>query len=62
MPIKKSIIVLLAVLLGAGALLAQKPYRIGTTAANFLEIGYGSAGAAMGDAYVSVANDLSSAY
>ena len=62
MPIKKSIIVLLAVLLGAGALLAQKPYRIGTTAANFLEVGYGSAGAAMGDAYVSVANDLSSAY
>ncbi|OQX95421.1 hypothetical protein B6I21_05520 [candidate division KSB1 bacterium 4572_119] len=41
---------------------AQKPYRVGTTAANFLEIGYGSAGIAMGDAYVSVANDLSSVY
>ncbi len=62
MPFKKYIIVLLAVLLGAGAVMAQKPYRIGTTAANFLEVGYGSAGAAMGDAYVSVANDLSSAY
>ena len=41
---------------------AQKPYRIGTTAANFLEIGYGSAGSAMGDAYVSLANDLSAVY
>ena len=29
---------------------AQKPIRVGTTAANFLEIGYGAAGAAMGDA------------
>jgi len=43
-------------------LLAQKPYRIGTTAANFLEVGYGSAASAMGDAFVSVANDLSSVY
>ncbi|MBN2011869.1 PorV/PorQ family protein [candidate division KSB1 bacterium] len=41
---------------------AQKPYRVGTTAANFLEIGYGSAGSAMGDAYVSVTNDLASIY
>ncbi|NOY77409.1 MAG: PorV/PorQ family protein [Calditrichaeota bacterium] len=41
---------------------AQKPYRVGTTTANFLEVGYGSAGSAMGDAYVSVANDLSSIY
>ncbi|HNW60338.1 MAG TPA: PorV/PorQ family protein [bacterium] len=62
MHIKNSGLTLLVVLLCAGAAVAQKPYRIGTTAANFLEIGYGSAGAAMGDAYVSVANDLSSAY
>lgn len=41
---------------------AQKPYRVGTTAANFLEIGFGAAGGAMGDAYVSTANDLSSIY
>ncbi len=41
---------------------AQKPYRVGTTTANFLEIGYGSAGSAMGDAFVSVARDLSSVY
>lgn len=41
---------------------AQKPYRVGTTTANFLEIGYGSAGSAMGDAYVCMAQDLSSIY
>ncbi|MGD8778009.1 MAG: PorV/PorQ family protein [Ignavibacteria bacterium] len=41
---------------------AQEPYRVGTTAANFLEIGYGSAATAMGDAYVSVAKGLSSIY
>lgn len=41
---------------------AQKPHRAGTTAANFLEIGFGSAGSAMGDAYVSMVNDLSSMY
>jgi len=35
---------------------------VGTTTANFLEYGFGSAGSAMGDAYVSMANDLSSAY
>lgn len=62
MSIKKSIISLLILLICGGVALAQKPYRIGTTAANFLEIGYGSAGVAMGDAYVSVARDLSSAY
>jgi len=41
---------------------AQEPYRVGTTAATFLEIGYGSAGSAMGDAYVSVVQDISSMY
>jgi len=41
---------------------AQSPSRVGTTAASFLEIGYGPAGCAMGDAYVSVANDISSLY
>ena len=41
---------------------AQRPYRAGTTTANFLEIGYGSAGIAMGDAYVSLARDVSSLY
>ncbi len=41
---------------------AQKPYRTGTTIANFLEVGYGSIGNSLGDAYVSRANDASSIY
>ncbi|MCI0513813.1 PorV/PorQ family protein [candidate division KSB1 bacterium] len=41
---------------------AKKPYRVGTTTANFLEIGYGPAGIAMGDAYVSQVQDLSAVY
>ena len=41
--------------------LAQKPFRVGTTTASFLEIGYGP-GNAMGDAAVSVARDLSAIY
>lgn len=55
-------IVLLTILSRALPLGAQEPTRIGTTAANFLEIGYGTAGSAMGDAYVSMANDLSALY
>lgn len=57
------LIALVGVILGSYSIsFSQKPYRIGTTAAGFLEIGYGSAGSAMGDAYVSVARDLSSVY
>ncbi len=41
---------------------AAGPYRVGTTSGNFLELGFGSAGVAMGDAYVSVVNDISSVY
>jgi hypothetical protein len=41
---------------------AQKPIRVGTTAANFLEIGFGAAGASMGDAHVSFGNDVSALY
>ncbi|MCG3157702.1 MAG: hypothetical protein DKINENOH_04338 [bacterium] len=48
--------------LAAEAALAQRPYRVGTTAASFLELGYASAGNAMGDAAVSVARDLSAIY
>jgi len=40
---------------------AQKS-RAGTATANFLEIGFGSAGSAMGEAYVSVVEDLSAMY
>ena len=43
--------------------LAQKPYRVGTTAANFLEIGYGGDASGMGEAHVAVVTgDLSSMY
>lgn len=52
----------LSLLLMFGLLFGQKPYRVGTTAASFLEYGYGPAGSAMGDAYVAMANDLSSMY
>ena len=38
------------------------PYRVGTTAANFLEVGVGSAANAMGEASVAVVRDLSSVY
>jgi hypothetical protein len=56
-------IIFLSLLIGFyNPALAQKPYRVGTTAASFLEIGFGSAGNAMGDAYVSVTRDLSSIY
>lgn len=40
----------------------NRPYRVGTTTAGFLEIGYGAAGSAMGDAYVSMAQDISAIY
>jgi hypothetical protein len=40
----------------------QSPTRVGTTAAEFLSIGYGPAGCAIGDAYVSSVNDISSIY
>jgi hypothetical protein len=49
-------------LLHAMPLSAQSPIRVGTTAAAFLDIGYGMAGCAMGDAYVSVVGDLSATY
>lgn len=38
------------------------PNRVGTTAANFLELGYDPQGTAMGDACVSTVNNLSSVY
>ncbi|HNW59668.1 MAG TPA: PorV/PorQ family protein [bacterium] len=59
---RKYLPVILAVALAALPLRAQEPTRIGTTAANFLEIGYGTAGSAMGDACVSLANDLTALY
>jgi len=40
----------------------ESPIRVGTTAVDFLSIGFGSAGSSMGDAYSAIANDISSAY
>jgi hypothetical protein len=57
-----TILIVLFVAFSISVVQAQKPYRAGTTTANFLEIGYGSAGIAMGDAYVSMAKDISAIY
>ena len=46
----------------AAFLSGQTINRYGTTTANFLEIGVGSRATSMGDAYVAVANDVSSIY
>jgi hypothetical protein len=60
---KISFFTLMLIFVFANTFYAQnKPYRVGTTACNFLEIGVGGAGNAMGDAYVSITGDLSSVY
>ncbi|MBN1542318.1 PorV/PorQ family protein [candidate division KSB1 bacterium] len=57
------IVTLIALVMGGySSSFSQKPYRVGTTAADFLAIGYGAAGSAMGEASVSVVHDLSSVY
>lgn len=60
---KTKITLTLFLIVFANFMFAQnKPYRVGTTAANFLEMGIGSAANSMGEAYVSVARDISSIY
>ena len=54
------IVILLTLMLST--LSAQEPYRVGTTACNFLETGIGSDGLAMGDAFVAIPGKLSSFY
>ena len=55
--------VIFILLIGFCTLLnAQEPYRVGTTSANFLEIGYGTTANSMGDAFTSVASDVSAIY
>lgn len=55
-------ITLMLIVISLNTTLAQKPMRAGTTAANFLEIGFGGAGSSLGDAYVSMVNDVSAIY
>jgi len=56
------IMVIIVLFMSNFLLQAEGPNRVGTTTANFLEIGYGPAAIGMGHAYVSVANDLTAAY
>ncbi len=59
----KYLITALLVIILYGSVYSQEPYRVGTTTANFLEIGYGGAACGMGDAYVAILDgDLSSLY
>jgi hypothetical protein len=56
------IIVVMLVICFSGLMHAQQPYRVGTTTANFLEIGMGAAGNAMGEAYVGSVKDVTAMY
>lgn len=60
--IKNTLILICFLVVFQSQISAQKPYRIGTTVANFLELGYGNMGIAMGDATVSQVADVSSIY
>lgn len=59
---KLALISIIAVFMLTPGVIAQVPNRVGTTAANFLEVGFGAAATAMGDSYVADANDVSSIY
>jgi len=54
-------IILISLMLST-LLMGDQIYRYGSTAANFLEIGIGSAPSAMGEAYVAMTGNLSSVY
>lgn len=58
----KAIVMSILLLAMAATLVANEPYRVGTTAGSFLEMGVGGAANGMGDAYVAAARDLSSVY
>lgn len=56
------LLILISLLIISSEISAQKPYRVGTTIANFLEIGFGAAGNSMGDAYTALVDDASATY
>ena len=62
MIIKKIGYVFIILLILISGLSAKDNFRIATTAANFLEMGYGSDGIAMGDAGVSMPGRASAIY
>ncbi len=63
MLLRKTIYLLVLIfIVNPGTVFSQKPYRLGTTAASFLEMGVGSVGISMGDACTASANDLSAVY
>jgi hypothetical protein len=53
---------ILIILLTTSLFGQNEPYRVGTTTVSFLELGVGSAGVSMGEAYVSVVRDVTSIY
>ncbi len=59
---KNAIKVLAILLIGLSVVFGEQINRYGSTTANFLEIGMGSAPSAMGEAYVAVTGDLTSVY
>jgi hypothetical protein len=60
--LKMKIWMLLLLLFNCHYAFAQSPIGVGTTAGEFLSVGYGPAALAVGDAYVSRVNDISSVY
>jgi len=61
--IKKIILAILICSIAAGIFAyGQETSHVGTSMANFLKIGAGSRSAALGDAYVALANDVSALY
>lgn len=53
---------MLMLLISSVTFAQQKPTRVGTTTAAFLEYGYGGVGLAMGDACVSMVDDITAIY
>ena len=58
----KSFNIIIIIALLSRPCFSDEIHRFGSTAANFLEIGIGSASGGMGEAYVAVANDMSAIY
>jgi len=60
--LRRAIVPIVIVLLGASSIHAGRISNVGTTAASFLEVGVGSRAIGMGGAFVAVANDATTLY